>query len=183
MILIPEIPYEVQTIAQAIRERSRHGTNFSIVAVAEGAMNGVDWRTRQAAEQKRAAAQTETDRQAAKQALRTLDARHAGNTIRLARQLEELTGLESRVTILGYVQRGGTPSPADRLLATRLGTACADLIHKGIFGVMVAARGEGTEAVPIEEVAGKVKTVPLNHSWIESARRVGTCLGDQENRS
>ena len=183
VILIPEIPYEVQTIAQAIRERSSHGTNFSIVAVAEGAMNGVDWRTRQAAEQKRAAAQTETDRQAAKLALRTLDARHAGNTIRLARQLEELTGLESRVTILGYVQRGGTPSPADRLLATRLGTACADLIHKGIFGVMVAARGEGTEAVPIEEVAGKVKTVPLNHSWIESARRVGTCLGDQENRS
>ena len=146
-------------------------------------MSGVDWHTRQAAEQKRAAAQTETDREAAKRELRTLDARHDGNTIRLSRQLEELTGLESRVTILGYVQRGGTPSPADRLLATRLGTACADLIHKGVFGVMVAARGEGTEPVPIAEVAGKVKTVPLDHSWIESARRVGTCLGDQESHS
>ena len=146
-------------------------------------MSGVDWHARQAAEQKRAAAQTETDRQAAKLELGTLDARHAGNTMRLARQLEELTGLESRVTILGYVQRGGTPSPADRLLATRLGTACADLIHKGVFGVMVAARGEGTEPVPIDEVAGKVKTVPLGHPWIESARRVGTCLGDKESHS
>jgi len=178
VILIPEIPYEVESIAKAIRERSRHGTNFSIVAVAEGAMSGVDWHARQAAEQKRAAAQTETDKQAAKLELGALDARHAGNTIKLARQLEELTGLESRVTILGYVQRGGTPSPADRLLATRLGTACADLIHKGVFGVMVAARGEGTEPVPIAEVAGKVKTVPLDHSWIQSAKRVGTCLGD-----
>ena len=183
VILIPEIPYEVKSIAQAIHERSRHGTNFSIVAVAEGAMNGVDWSTRQAAEKKRAAAQTEADKQAAKLELGTLDARHAGNTMRLAQQLEELTGLESRVTILGYVQRGGTPSPGDRLLATRLGTACADLIHKGVFGVMVAARGEGTEPVPIEQVAGKVKTVPLDHSWIESARRVGTCLGDQESHS
>jgi ATP-dependent phosphofructokinase / diphosphate-dependent phosphofructokinase len=76
------------------------------------------------------------------------------------------------------VQRGGTPSPADRLLATRLGTACADLIHDGTFGVMVAARGEATAPVPIKEVAGRLKTVPLDHPWIDSARRVGTCLGD-----
>ncbi len=179
VILIPEIPYEVGSIAQAIRERSRHGTNFSIVAVAEGAMSGADWHTRRAAEQKRAAAQTETDRQAARLELGTLDTHHEGNTMRLARQLEELTGLESRVTILGYVQRGGTPSPADRLLATRLGTACADFIAQGAFGVMVAARGEGVAPVPIEEVAGKVKTVPPDHPWIQTARRVGTCLGDQ----
>lgn len=178
-ILIPEIPYEVGTIAQAIRQRSHNGTNFSIVAVAEGAMSGADWHTWQAAEKKRAAAQTETDKQAARLELEALSARHEGNTIRLAQQLEELTGLESRVTILGYVQRGGTPSPADRLLATRLGTACADLIHRGVFGVMVAARGDGAEPVPIEQVAGKIKTVPLGHPWIESARRVGTCLGDQ----
>ena len=110
--------------------------------------------------------------------LAALEARHAGNTLRLAKQLEELTHLESRVTILGYVQRGGTPSPADRLLATRLGSACADLIHENVFGVMVAARGDGTEPVPLEKVAGKRKTVPPDHSWVETARRVGTCLGD-----
>ena len=82
VILIPEIPYEVGSIAQAIRERSRHGTNFSIVAVAEGAMSGADWHTRRAAEQKRAAAQTETDRQAARLELGTLDTHHEGNADR-----------------------------------------------------------------------------------------------------
>ena len=84
--------------------------------------------------------------------------------MRLAKQLEELTHLESRVTILGYVQRGGTPSPADRLLATRLGSACGDLIHEDVFGVMVAARGDGTEPVPLEKVAGKRKIVPPDSS-------------------
>ena len=98
--------------------------------------------------------------------------------MRLASQLEKITQLEARVTILGYVQRGGTPSAADRLLAARLGTACAELIHAGKFGVMVAARGDGVEAVPIEQVAGKIKTVPADHPWIQAARRVGTCLGD-----
>ena len=98
--------------------------------------------------------------------------------MRLARQLEELTHLESRVTILGYVQRGGTPSPADRLLATRLGSACADLINENVFGVMVAARGDGTEPVPLEKVAGKRKIVPPDHPWVETARHVGTSLGD-----
>ncbi len=82
------------------------------------------------------------------------------------------------MTILGYVQRGGTPSVTDRLLATRLGTACAGLIHEGMFGVMVASRGGGVKPVPIEDVAGNLKTVPLDHQWIEAARRVGTCLGD-----
>ena len=82
------------------------------------------------------------------------------------------------MTILGYVQRGGAPSAADRLLATRLGTVCADLIEEGVSGVMVAARGEGAEPVPLEKVAGKLKSVTLDHPWIESARRVGTCLGD-----
>jgi 6-phosphofructokinase 1 len=64
------------------------------------------------------------------------------------------------------------------LLATRLGTACADLIHKGQYGVMVAARKEDTKPVPIEEVAGKLKSVPLDHPWVAAARPVGTCMGD-----
>jgi 6-phosphofructokinase 1 len=178
VILIPEIPYDVSVIAQAIQRRSKHGTNFSIVAVAEGAISKEDARALQIAEQNRAKARNRFQAQAAKLELKAIETKHSGNTLRLAHQLEQLTRLESRVTILGYVQRGGTPSAADRLLATRLGTACADLIQEGVFGVMVAARGEGTEPVPLEKVAGKLKTVPLEHPWVESARRVGTCLGD-----
>jgi 6-phosphofructokinase 1 len=106
------------------------------------------------------------------------EAVHVGNTLKLANQLEELTRLESRVTILGYLQRGGTPSAEDRILATRLGTACAALIHNEVYGVMVAAHGDKAEPVPLDQVVGKIKTVPLDHSWIESARRVGTSLGD-----
>ncbi len=107
-----------------------------------------------------------------------LQMRLANRTLSLAQQLEELTGLEARVTILGHLQRGGTPSAADRLLATKLGTACAQLIHEGRYGFMVASRGEGTEPVPLEKVAGKCKTVPLQHPWIDSARKIGTCMGD-----
>jgi ATP-dependent phosphofructokinase / diphosphate-dependent phosphofructokinase len=178
VILIPEIPYDVGKIAEAIGRRSKQGTNFSIVAVAEGAMSREDARAFKAAEQQREKAKSKVQKQAAKLELDALEAKHAGNTLRLARQLEELTQLESRVTILGYVQRGGTPSAADRLLATRLGTACADLIQEGVHGVMVAARGDDTEPVPLAKVAGKLKTVSLDHPWVESARRVGTCLGD-----
>jgi ATP-dependent phosphofructokinase / diphosphate-dependent phosphofructokinase len=178
VILIPEIPYSIEKIADAIRRRSRRGTNFSIVAVAEGAMSIEDARAFKAAENKRERARTLHDKKEAKIELAALESRHTGNTMRLARQLEELTQLESRVTILGYVQRGGIPSPADRLLASRLGAACADLIHENVFGVMVAARGDGTEPVPLEKVAGKRKTVPPDHPWAEAARRVGTCLGD-----
>ncbi|MFO1478347.1 MAG: ATP-dependent 6-phosphofructokinase [Verrucomicrobiota bacterium] len=178
VILIPEIPYDVRRIAAAIRQRSRHGTNFSIVAVAEGAMSIEDANAFEEAARRKRMARTKTAKQRAKTELTVLNARHSGNTLRLSKQLEELTHLEARVTILGYVQRGGTPSAGDRLLATRLGTACVDLIQKGIFGVMVAARGEGTRPVPISEVAGKLKLVPPAHSWIESARHVGTSLGD-----
>ncbi|HEY5911913.1 MAG TPA: ATP-dependent 6-phosphofructokinase [Verrucomicrobiae bacterium] len=178
VILIPEIPYDISQIAQAIGRRSKCGSNFSIVAVAEGALSKEDARALKAAEQKKQKARSKMEKQAARLELEALEAKHAGNTLRLARQLEELTSLESRVTILGYVQRGGTPSAADRLLATRLGTTCADLIADGVFGVMVAARGDGAEPVPLEKVAGKTKTVPLDHPWVDSARRVGTCLGD-----
>jgi 6-phosphofructokinase 1 len=178
VILIPEIPYEIGKIAEAIRRRSKHGTNFSIVAVAEGAMSREDARAFHAAEEKFAGATSKVERKAARLELEALEGKHSGNTLRLAKQLETLTRLESRVTILGYVQRGGIPSAADRLLATRLGTACADLIQDEVYGVMVAARGAGTEPVPIEKVAGKRKVVPLDHAWIQSARNVGTCLGD-----
>jgi 6-phosphofructokinase 1 len=105
-------------------------------------------------------------------------ARHSGNTWRLSKQLEELTQLETRVTILGYLQRGGTPSASDRLLATRLGTMCVELIENDCFGVMVADHGGVAVPVPITDVAGNSKLIPPDHAWVQSARRVGTCLGD-----
>jgi ATP-dependent phosphofructokinase / diphosphate-dependent phosphofructokinase len=178
VILIPEIPYDVKDIAAAIRRRSRHGSNFSIVAVAEGAMSKHDAAEFESAARRKAGAKARPERQRAKTELTMLAARHSGNTLRLSKQLEELTHLEARVTILGYVQRGGTPSAGDRLLATRLGTMCVELINEKVFGVMVAARGDGAKPVPIADVAGRLKLVPSNHAWIESARRVGTSLGD-----
>ncbi len=178
VILIPEIPYQVPTIASAIKRRVRRGTNFSIVAVAEGARSEADARALEAAEALVQRAEDPIARAAAKAEVALLETQHIGNTLRLANQLEQLTGLESRVSILGYVQRGGTPSPVDRLLATRLGSAAADLVDAGTFGVMVAARGDGVEPIPLEDVAGRRKTVPVDHPWIATARHVGTCLGD-----
>jgi len=175
VILIPEIPYDVNRVAEAILTRSRSGKHFSLVAVAEGALP------------KGAEADSDDVKKDKKGDKRKADKKkdpsdnepeQDGKTMRLAKQLEELTCLESRVTILGYLQRGGTPSAGDRLLATRLGTACAALINEGTYGVMLAARGDRTEPVALEEVVGKRKTVPLDHPWIESARRVGTSLGD-----
>jgi phosphofructokinase-like protein len=178
VILIPEIPYSVKQIAKAIRRRSERGTNFSIVAIAEGALSR-DYAARfREAKARRSRARTQSAIDRASGELAELDQQHAGNTLRLAQRLEKLTGLECRVTILGYVQRGGTPSAVDRLLATRLGTACADLIEERVFGVMVAARGEGAYPVPLDQVAGKRKGVPIDHPWIAAARAVGTCLGD-----
>jgi 6-phosphofructokinase 1 len=178
VILIPEIPYDLEKIAAAIRKRSKVGTNFSIVAVAEGAKSLEDAASFVAAERRRAAARTLEEKEYAKLRLAELESEHAGNTLRLAKQLEGLTGLEARVTILGYVQRGGTPSFADRLLATSLGTACVDLIANGAEGIMVAARGNVVQSVPLASVAGKLKLVPPDHPWIQSARSVSTCLGD-----
>ena len=178
VILIPEIPYTLEPIAEAILKRVRAGSNFSIVAVAEGARDPDFADAYAEAEARKRAASTPEEIRAAVSGLVAVEAAHAGNTLRLASRLEALTGLESRVTILGYVQRGGTPSAADRLLATRLGSAAADLVNEGVFGVMVAARGEATEAVPLEQVAGKHKPVPPDHSWVQAARHVGTCLGD-----
>jgi 6-phosphofructokinase 1 len=178
VILLPEIPYDVASIAAAIKQRVRRGTNFSIVAVAEGARSVDDARQLEAAEARVRRTREAAARAAAKAEVALLETQHIGNTLRLAHQLEQLTGLESRVSILGYIQRGGTPSPIDRLLATRLGSAAADLVEAGTFGVMVAARGSGTEAVPLEDVAGRRRVVPLDHPWIAAARHVGTCLGD-----
>jgi 6-phosphofructokinase 1 len=173
VILIPEIPYDVAVVAEAIKVRKQKGKPFSIVAVAEGAISRQELEAHPVGGAKKKAkpakAGTATDEP---------ELVYAERTLLLAHQLEKLTGLEARVTILGHLQRGGTPSAADRLLATRLGTAAADLIQQRQYGFMVAARGESTEPVRLEDVAGQVKTVPPDHPWVESARRVGTSFGD-----
>jgi 6-phosphofructokinase 1 len=186
VILIPEIPYDAEAVAEAIRQRSRTGSRFSIVAVSEGSMS-----REQATDLEQAQAMVDRSKslkkkgktgveeaKAAKAKVSEIKQQVFNSTLQLSQELEQLTGLESRVTILGHLQRGGTPSAADRLLATRLGTACAALINQDIFGVMVATRGDGTEAVPLEAVVDRRKTVPLDHPWVRSARDIGVCLGD-----
>ncbi|MCB0115892.1 MAG: 6-phosphofructokinase, partial [Caldilineaceae bacterium] len=178
VVLIPELPYDVEVVAEAIRRRSRRGSRFSIVAVSEGARSADDHRKLADARAAIDKAKDKKDRKKAKEKLAEVEAGLGNYTLRLSQQLELLTGLEARVTILGHLQRGGTPSAADRLLATRLGTTCASLVNDGVYGVMVAARGEGAEPVPLDQVIGKRKTVPLDHAWIKSARNIGVCLGD-----
>jgi 6-phosphofructokinase 1 len=191
VILIPEIPYSTEKVAEAILRRSRGGKGFSMVCVAEGALSLEAAAEAAAAEaeakRRKMEAKEEKEKNGKKRAkdkkkeaapeIVDSEEPQVGNALLLAQKLEALTRLESRVTILGHLQRGGTPSAVDRLLATRLGTAGAALISKGKYGVMVAARGDGTEPVPLEEVVGKRKVVPLNHPWVEAARSVNTCLG------
>ncbi len=177
VILIPEIPYDVEVVANAIRERSRQGKNFSIVAVAEGVLSKTQAAILQEAIEKKEKAETKEEKKLAKAEVKKIKAEQSEHLSALTRELESLTGLESRVTILGHLQRGGTPSAIDRLLATRLGTACVSLINEEQYGVMVAARGENVVAVPLEEVAGKRKTIPLDHSLLETARKIGISLG------
>jgi ATP-dependent phosphofructokinase / diphosphate-dependent phosphofructokinase len=178
VILLPEIPYSVDRVAETVRARTERGSMFSVIAVAEGARDLEDAADLQGAEMLLRTAKTPEAARAARTHLANVEDSQREHTFKLARQLEAATGLESRVTILGYVQRGGTPCAADRLLATRLGAAAADLVAAGEFGYMVAARGEGTEPVPLADVAGKVKVVPNDHHWLAAARQVGTGLGD-----
>lgn len=181
VILIPEIPYDINVVAESILNRQRRGSSFSIVAVAEGAVSSKMQTQIKNLETKVYNLKEEGKKdEARKVKARIKQLKNAGstNTIKLASELERLTNLEARVTILGHLQRGGTPSAADRLLATRLGTACTRYIQQGTSGIMVAASGNTTVPVPLEEVVGKRKTVPLDHEWILSAREVGTCLGD-----
>ncbi len=179
VILIPEIPYRIDSVVNAIRQRTDSGTNFSIVAVAEGAQDvETNLRYQGMVSRRKATSSRTPERAVADAELAAFDADHTGHSLRLARQLETLTGLESRVSILGYVQRGGTPSPIDRVLAARLGNEGARLVAAGEFGVMVTAKGDDTGIVPLEKVAGRLKTVPLDHDLVATARNVGTCLGD-----
>jgi 6-phosphofructokinase 1 len=176
-ILIPEIPYEVRLVAESVLQRKAGGSSFSIVVVSEGAMSEPERvehdRLRRAVDEA-----SDDDEAQARLTYDRFEEARSRSTEEMAEQLEALTGLEARVTILGHVQRGGTPSPVDRVLATRLGTACAEAIAAGSLGVMIASRGEEAVPVPLEEVAGKRRVVPKDHPWLASARSLGTSLGD-----
>jgi 6-phosphofructokinase 1 len=176
-ILIPEIPYTMDKLAESILERVSRGKRFSIVAVAEGAINREGANRIKAIEKKMEKAEGE-ERIAFKKQLKQMDSKYRGSTIQMAEELQKITGLETRVTILGHLQRGGTPSALDRLLATRLGTKAIDYIRNEQFGVMVAVDGEGTKPVPLEEVVGKINYVPPDHSWVITARNLETSFGD-----
>jgi len=179
VILIPEIPYHLESVADAILKRARAGKNFSIVAVAEGAMSVEEAAIVDNLVKAKEAAKGKEEHRQVSAELQTFHQKHVNHTLRLTDQLEELTGLESRLTILGHLQRGGTPSAADRLLATCLGTTCAEYLHEGLHGIMVAARGAGAAPVPLEEVCGKKNLVSPDHPWVVAARHVGTCFGDE----
>jgi phosphofructokinase-like protein len=176
IILIPEIPYSVEAMAASLLERKAAGSTFSIVVVSEGATE--DTVAEQMATLKQQAKSDDPGADEARVQYEDLKRSQSSSTHRLAHRLEDLTGLEARVTILGHVQRGGTPSPVDRLLATRLGTAAAHLVADGVSGVMVAMHGEEPVPVPLEEVAGRRRVVPLDHPWIRSARSLGIGFGD-----
>jgi 6-phosphofructokinase 1 len=174
VILIPEIPYGVETIAESVLQRSRSGKNFSIIAIAEGALS----REQATILEKLGKPKNSNNGNAAGEKLKEATEEMKDRSMQLAGRLEELTGLESRVTILGHVQRGGTPSSKDRLLSTVLGTTAVQLVEQGRFGVMVAYKSEKAVPVPLEEVTGRRKYVPVDHPFVESARQLGTCFGD-----
>lgn len=173
VILIPEIPFDVYKIAGAIEQRKARGSPFSIVAVAEGATPAHDLtRLVEPGLKARRRKNATTEREAL---YRATPSEH---TLRLALALERLTGLESRVTILGYVQRGGSPTANDRLLATRLGTAAVEAIMKGNFGIMLAVQNDRIAPVALELVANRRKEITREHPWVRAALALGTCLGD-----
>jgi 6-phosphofructokinase len=178
VILIPELPYDIENIADAIRRRTQSGKRFSIVCVAEGAMSRQDAKTVSSLVADRDHATSKKERSEAKDKLRNFHDEHVGHTIRLTRSLEKLTGQETRLTILGHLQRGGTPSASDRVFATWLGTECADLLNERQYGVMLALQGNSLKRVPLTEVAGTIRQVPPDHPLIAAGRRVGTSFGE-----
>jgi 6-phosphofructokinase 1 len=160
VILIPEIPYDVKAIARHLEARLQSGKTFSIVVAAEGALS-VEEAKMEKKERKKYREQSDAPSVA----------------YRVAGEIGAETGMETRATVLGYMQRGGIPSASDRVLATSLGTAAADLLARGEYGRMAALIGDGIGSVDLSVPADKVKTVPADHYMIDTAVSVGTCMG------
>ncbi len=159
-ILIPEIPYDLEKVAARIRERDEWGARFSIVVVAEGAAPIGGVRTLQA------------------EARPGYGERLGGVGAHVALALEGMTGKESRSVVLGHLQRGGSPTAFDRVLATRFGGKAVELILRGMFGRMVANTPPDIVDVPLADVVGRCKTVPLDYDLLTTARSLGVSLGD-----
>ncbi|MBW6466557.1 MAG: ATP-dependent 6-phosphofructokinase [Brevefilum sp.] len=178
VILIPEIPYHIDKITEAIMARNQAGKMFSIVAVAEGAYSSELIAFFERSMKINRQVHNGEKVKAVKEHMAELKKKYSGETLMLANRLETNTGIESRIIILGYLLRGGTPSAGDRILATHLGTRAADLVAEGQFGMMVGIQEGITACVPIEAVNQLEKPVPLDHPWLISARHVGTVFGD-----
>ncbi len=162
VILIPEISYDMEKVCQAIHRRTVLGKKFSIVVVAEGAKpQGGDLTV------------------SARVAESEDPLRLGGVSHVVSRAIEEGTGLESRVTVLGHLQRGGIPTSFDRWLATRFGVAAVELFKAGRFGRMVALRGQEVQNVPLSDAVNRLKRVKPDSDEVRMARMVGTSFGDQ----
>jgi 6-phosphofructokinase 1 len=156
VILVPEIPFSIERICEKIRQRELQGRKFSLVVVAEGVKL--------------------PEKDALGKPIPPAKPGNVGNTIAYA--IREFTRKEVRVTVLGHIQRGGTPSPFDRILATRFGVAAADCIMRGEFGHMVCLRAGQVIAVPLQEAIGVYKTIDLASDVVRAARGVGVSFGD-----
>ena len=161
VILIPEIPYDLNKVAELIEERNRQGKRYSIIACAEGAVSVDD---------------IKLDEEASRR--KRENSRHSTVSYEIADRLEKLTGKEARVTVPGHYQRGGPPCPYDRVLATQFGVAAADLIINKQYGRMVAVQGGQIVSIPLEDAASKTKFLPVDHPMIQVARKMGISLGD-----
>jgi phosphofructokinase-like protein len=161
VILIPEIPYDLEVVSDLLLRRSKSGKRFSIVCVSEGARpKGGDVVVQRRVE-------TSPD-----------PIRLGGIANKLVADIEERTKLDVRATVLGHIQRGGSPTPADRILATQFGFHALDILLKGAQGQLVVQQGGHLAEVPIQSVAGKQRKVPATDPLILTARAVGTCFGD-----
>jgi len=163
VILIPEIPYDLEKVCAFVRARHSKGKRFSIVVIAEGAYPAGGERT---------VHQVIPDSPD--------PIRLGGCGAALGGKIEEKTGLETRVTVLGHLQRGGSPTPFDRVLATRFGTEAVRLIAEEKFGMMVSLRGTEIEAVPIEDAVAEPRHVPLDSPLIRAAKSVGTIFAEPD---
>ena len=164
VILIPEIPYDLDCVVEHLMTRRHHNKRFSIIAVAEGAVSKTEHQRNQKGNQSKPDDNEESFQEPVAN--------------RIARDIQKAAGIEVRYTSLGHVQRGGTPTAADRLLCTRLGTKAGELLAEGVYNVMVGVRGDDCLAVPLADVAGKTKLIPRNHAWLKTASLVDTCMGD-----
>ena len=161
VILMPEIPFQMEKVAETCMRRNRGGKGFTIIAAGEGA--------------KPAGGEMFVDSVVED----SPDPIRLGGVAKfVAKGIEKLTGLDARTIVLGHIQRGGTPTPFDRILATKFGHHAYQLVIQGGFGRLVVQQGGEISSVPIVEVAEKVRTVPLDSSVMRAARAVGTCFGD-----